>query len=145
MKILALGFVLLLGAANGGGCSNPNDIGVQQYGTVTGRVLDASNNQPIPHALVSVGSLYTAYSDNQGAFTLPTIPIGLQDVTATAPGYGTTSVHVRVRTGQTVSVDYVRIAPLTGGPTAPPPATPSPTPEPTLGPEPTPAPSPAAT
>ncbi len=129
MKLLVCGLVFLLGAANGGGCSNPNYIGVQQYGSITGRVLDASNNQPVPSALVSVGSLYTAYTDAQGAFTLGRIPIGHQMVTATAPGYSRASRTVRVVQSQTASIDYLRLAPLTGGSIAPPP-TPPPTPTP---------------
>ena len=128
-NLWVLGFVFLLClGANGGGCSNPNAIGVQQYGTVVGRVLDATNNRPVGNALVSVGSIYTAYSDPSGAFSIPNIPIGPQEVTASAPGYERNSVRARVREKQVASVGYLRIMPLTGGPTAPAPATPSPTP-----------------
>src|SRR5579872_1609906 len=124
-----LGFVLLLClGANGGGCSNPNAIGVQQYGTIVGRVLDATNNRPVPNALISVGSIYTAYTDPQGGFSISGIPIGPQDVTASAPGYERNSVRARVHEKQTASVGYLRIMPLTGGPTAPAPPTPTPTP-----------------
>lgn len=149
MKFLVLGFVLLLGAAgNSGGCSgNPNYIGVQQYGAVTGRVLDATNNRPIAGALVSVGSLYTGYADQQGGFTLSTIPAGHQEVTASAPGYVRNSVPVRVLKDQTATADYVRLIPLTGGPTIAPPATPTPSPEPSAEPSPSasPAPQPSTT
>lgn len=146
MKLFALGFVLLLGAY-GGGCSNPNANGVQQYGTVVGRVLDATNNQPVAAALVNVGSLYVGYSGPDGAFTLTQIPIGHQVVTATAPGYDRISVPVFIKQGTTVSAGYVRIAPVTGGPTVPPPAaaatpTPLPTPVPALTPQPSPSGSP---
>jgi len=141
MKVLLLGFVLLLGAANNaGGCSgNPNYIGVQQYGSVTGRVLDATNNRPIPGALVSVGSLYTAYADQQGAFTLSTIPAGHQEVTASDPGYRRASVPVHVLTDRTATADYIRLVPVTGGATIAPPATPTPSPEPTQSTAPAPA------
>lgn len=128
-KLWLLGFVFLLClGASGGGCSNPNAIGVQQYGTVVGRVLDATNNRPVPNALVSVGSIYTAYSDPQGGFSIPGIPIGPQDVTASAPGYERNTVRVRVRENQSGNAGYLRIMPLTGGPTAPAPPTPTPTP-----------------
>lgn len=140
MKVLVLGFVLLLGAAdNAGGCSgNPNYIGVQQYGAVTGRVLDATDNRPIPGALVSVGSLYTAYADQQGGFTLSTIPAGHQEVTASDPGYRRASVPVHVIKNQTATADYIRLVPVTGGPTIAPPATPTPSPEPAASPTPAP-------
>jgi hypothetical protein len=128
-KIWLLGAVLLLSlGANGGGCSNPNAGGVQQFGSIVGRVLDATNNRPVSGALVSVGSLWTTYSDPQGGFTLSNIPIGNQDVSANAPGYEVNTVRARVRENQTASVGYLRIVPVTGGPTAPPPATPTPTP-----------------
>lgn len=127
-KLWVLGFVLLCLGANGGGCSNPNAIGVQQYGTVVGRVLDATNNRPVPNALVSVGSIYTAYSDATGAFQIPGVPVGPQFITASAPGYDRNAVRTRIREKETVSVGYVRIMPLTGGPTAPAPATPTPSP-----------------
>lgn len=125
--VLGIVFLMCLGA-NGGGCNNPNAIGVQQYGTVVGRVLDATNNRPVPNALVSVGSIYTAYADPGGAFSIRNVPIGPQDVTASSPGYERNSIHTRIHQDQTVSVGYLRIMPLTGGPTAPAPPTPSPTP-----------------
>lgn len=140
-KLWVLGFVFLLSlGANGGGCSNPNAVGVQQYGTIVGRILDATNNRPVPNALVSVGSLYTANSDPNGAFTLSNIPIGHQEVTASVPGYERNSVRATVRQDQTTDIGYLRIMPVTGGPTAPPPPTPTPTPGP-----PTPIPAETAT
>jgi|SRR5579884_1275611 len=141
-KFWVLGFVLLLSlGANGGGCSNPNAVGVQQYGSIVGRVLDATNNRPMSGVLVSVGSLYTAYTDANGGFTLSNIPIGMQQVTASAPGYMRNSAPAHIRESQTTNVGYLRILPITGGPTAPPPPTPTPTaapatPEPVLTPTP---------
>lgn len=143
MKLLALGFVLLLGASgNGGGCSNPNNIGVQQYGTVVGRILDATNNRPVPNATVSIGSIYIGNSDPNGAFSLNQIPIGTQTLSASAPGYQSNSMPVVVHENKTSDAGYLRIMPVTGGPTAPPPATPTPsattipTPVPALTPQP---------
>ncbi|HEY8297984.1 MAG TPA: carboxypeptidase-like regulatory domain-containing protein [Candidatus Baltobacteraceae bacterium] len=142
MKWLALGFVLLLGNANGGGCTNPNAIGVQDYGSVSGRVLDATNNRPVPNALISVGAIYTAYADAQGGFTLATIPIGIQNVTASAPGYSRNSADVHVFKGKDNSAGYIRIVPVGNTkPTAPPPATPAPSATPEEVPVQTPAPS----
>lgn len=127
-KLWVLGFVLLLSlGANGGGCGgNPNAVGVQQYGTIVGRILDATNNRPVAGVLVSVGSLFTAMSDPNGAFTLSNIPIGHQEVTASAPGYARNSETVMVHESQTTNAGFLRIMPLTGGPTAPPPPTPTP-------------------
>ena len=128
-KLWVLGFVFLLSlGSSGGGCSNPNAVGVQQYGTVVGRVLDATNNRPVANALVSIGSVYTAYSDPNGAFMLSNIPIGHQTVTANKAGYEYNTSPAMVHQNETTNIGYVRIMPLTGGPTAPPPPTPSPTP-----------------
>jgi hypothetical protein len=130
-KLWLLGVVMMLSlGANGGGCSNPNAIGVQQYGRIVGRVLDATNNRPVSGVLVSVGSLYTTYTDPNGAFSFTTIPIGMQQVTANSPGYSPNTVTARVRENETDNIGYLRILPLTGGPTAPPPPTPTPTPPP---------------
>lgn len=142
MKMLALGIVFVL--AQSGGCSNPNANGVQTFGSITGRVLDASNNRPVAGALISVGSLYTGYSNPDGAFMMSGIPIGRQDVTASAPGYRRNTLTVSVRKGQTADAGYLRIVPVTGGPTAPPPPppatpTPAPTPVPVLTPQPSPS------
>ena len=142
MKLIFVGLVMLLGAAsNGGGCSNPNAIGVQDYGTVVGRVLDATDNRPVAGALVSIGSVYTGTSDPRGGFVLSTIPIGEQEITASAPGYQRASITVTVHKDRTSDAGYLRILPLSGGPTAPPPPVPSsaapiPTPVPALTPAP---------
>lgn len=130
-----LGLVLLLGlGADGGGC-NGSPVGVQDYGTITGRVLDGTTNKPIGGALISVGSLYTAYADPQGAFTLNAIPTGTQTVTARSPGYSAGTVDILVRKDKTVSVDYINLTPVVQvGPTPLPPS-----------PRPTATPAPAAT
>ncbi len=114
MKMLLLASVLLLGAAsNGGGCGyDPNRIGIQEYGSVVGRVIDAKTQAPVGNAIVSVGSTLTASAGAQGEFTLQRVPIGTQEVTATAGGYLTTSVKAVVVKDQTTQVDYIRLTPV---------------------------------
>lgn len=139
MRYLVLGMIVLFSL--GDGCSpQAGVVGVQDYGLVTGRVLDAMTNRPIPGALVSVGSLYTAAADARGAFLLTKVPAGDQTVTARAPGYSTAGGDVTVLKDRTESVGYVRLVPLVhaaGQPTLAPPPTPTP-------PTPTPAASPTA-
>jgi hypothetical protein len=148
--------------ALGDACSPPPGVvGVQDFGRVAGRVLDAMTNRPIPNALVSVGSLYTTRADVNGAFTLRAIA-GDQTVTARAAGYSTASADTTITKNGTVSIGYIRLVPLTypaGQPTLAPPPTPtprtspvatyvaSPAPSPTSGtpagaPSPSPSPSP---
>ena len=126
MRNLVLGLVLLL--ALGDSCNN-GVVGVQDYGSVTGRVLDATTNHPIANALVSVGSLFVVTADAEGAFTLPHVPVGLQSVTARMPGYTTDATTLRVKKDTTAQVGYLRLVPLSkpdAVPTLPPPATPTP-------------------
>lgn len=137
--LVAVGFVLLLGA-NGGGCSEPHVVGVQDYGSVTGRVLDATTNLPIPNALVSVGSLFTASTDARGGFVMSRVPIGQQTVTVRAAGYTTVAASVFVVKDQGASIGYARLVPIAnpaGLSTLPPPPTPSSEPSPVPTPLPT--------
>jgi Carboxypeptidase regulatory-like domain len=132
MRYAVLGMILLF--ALGDGCSPPpNIVGVQDFGRVAGRVLDAMTNRPIPNALVSVGSLYTTRADVRGGFTLRAVA-GDQTVTARAAGYSTTTADATIPKDQTVSIGYIRLVPLTapaGEPTLSPPATPTPRASPT--------------
>ncbi|MGC9991515.1 MAG: carboxypeptidase regulatory-like domain-containing protein [Candidatus Cybelea sp.] len=127
MRYAVLGMLLLF--ALGDGCSPPpNVVGVQDFGHVTGRVLDAMTNHPVPNALVSVGSLYTTRADVNGAFTLRTVA-GDQTVTARAAGYATATADTTITKDTTVSIGYIRLVPLItpqGEPTLQPPTIPTP-------------------
>ncbi len=126
MRNLVLGLVVFL--AMGDSCGG-GPIGVQDYGSVTGRVLDATTNRPISAAIVSVGSLYTASADGYGAFTMAHIPIGQQIVTARMPGFTTATITLRIRKDEVSQAGYLRLVPLTkpdSVPTLPPPPTPTP-------------------
>lgn len=137
---------MLILFALGDACSPPpNIVGVQDYGRVVGRVLDATTNRPIDSALVSIGSLFTTRADVNGAFDLRAVA-GDQTVTARSPGYTTVTADTTIPKDGTVSIGYIRLVPLTepaGQPTLAPPATPSPRPSPT--PRISPAPTPTAT
>ncbi len=116
------------------GC-DPNYIGVQEYGAITGRVYDAKSNAPINNALISVGSLYVTRSDPQGAFTLPKVPIGTQQVVITATGYQTIApIPVAVGKDKTAVIDQPVGLTLIGSSAAPAasssPAAPTPSPVP---------------
>jgi hypothetical protein len=121
---------MLMLFALGDGCSStPNVVGVQDYGAVTGRVLDAMTNKPIPTALVSVGSLYTSQADARGGFIINVVPVGDQTVTARSPGYDTATADVTIKKNGTVDAGYVRLVPTVhpeGQATLPPPPTPTP-------------------
>jgi hypothetical protein len=144
MRYAVLGMLLLF--ALGDGCSPPpNVVGVQDFGSVTGRVLDAMTNRPIPNALLSVGSLYTSRADVKGGFVLRAVA-GDQTVTARAAGYSTATADTTIPKDAAVSIGYIRLVPLIypqGQPTLQPP--PIPTASPSPSPAATTAPSPATT
>lgn len=126
MRKIVLGLVFMLATADS--CGN-GIVGVQDYGVVTGRVLDASTNAPIANAIVSVGSLYTGTADANGAFTLSNIPIGQQTITARMPGFTTVSQTIAVKKDKTFQVGYLRLVSITqpaSVPTLAPPPTPTP-------------------
>ncbi len=127
MRYAVLGMLLLF--ALGDGCSPPpNVVGVQDFGHVTGRVLDAMTNRPIANALLSVGSLYTTRADVNGGFTLRAVA-GDQTVTARAAGYATVTADTTITKNSTVSIGYIRLVPLIfpqGQPTLQPPTIPTP-------------------
>jgi len=131
MRYAVLGMLMLF--ALGDGCSpQANVVGVQDYGNVVGRVLDAMTNRPIPNALISIGSLYTTNADVKGAFNLRAV-VGDQTVTARAPGYDTATADTTITKEGTVSVGYIRLVQLTAPAsqaTLAPPPTPSPRPSP---------------
>jgi Carboxypeptidase regulatory-like domain len=68
------------------GCPNPNSIGVQQYGQVTVLCVQASNNQPVAGALVSIAGSNPVATDASGKAILPQVVIGTHTVQANAPG-----------------------------------------------------------
>jgi hypothetical protein len=85
-----------------GGC-DPNQIGLQDYGTIVGRVAD-QDGKPIQGALVrSTGTTYTFTTDKTGAFAIQKVAVGQQTVTAYGPGYaGNATTDVIVTKDQTV-------------------------------------------
>jgi hypothetical protein len=96
-------------------CVNPNAIGEQNSGSIIGRVYDAKTNQPIVHAIVSVNSLLAGSTDGSGAFSIPNVPIGIQQVTVRAVGYATyTSGDIAVTTGKTSDAGLIPLQPLNG-------------------------------
>jgi hypothetical protein len=79
-------------------------------GTVTGRVVDAKTQQPIPTVVVEVGgqTRYLSPSD-QGGFTV-TVQIGTQPVLIHAAGYSNYNGSVVVRKGETSDIGLIGLA-----------------------------------
>jgi hypothetical protein len=94
-------------------CVNPNAIGVQDAGTIIGRVYDARSNLPLNDVVVSVGSLTTAHSGPDGSFTLTQVPAGEQTLIIYPPGgyLAPPPTQVTVEANQTVSAPAVGLTP----------------------------------
>jgi len=102
---LGLLFAIALTTLGEKGC-DPNYIGVQEYGAITGRVIDAKTNLPINNVLISVGSLYVTRTDAQGAFNLSKVPVGTQQVVISASGYASLApIPILVNKDKTAVID----------------------------------------
>ena len=83
-----LALAALLGALALSGCPNPNDIGVQNYGTVAVTVVDGTTGKPVSGALVVASSTVTCQTGANGMCTSGPLklPVGNWTITAETPG-----------------------------------------------------------
>lgn len=72
-------------------------------GTVTGRVVEGTSQEPVAGAGVTVASRNTV-SGPDGRFTVTGVPAGTHTVRATRIGYGAATAQVTVAPGQTATV-----------------------------------------
>ncbi len=75
-------------------------------GILTGTVLSASDNKPIPGATVQIeGTRLSAQTDPSGRFSLPGIPSGTVRVKVSAAGYLTAKLDRALQTGKQTNVE----------------------------------------
>ncbi|HEY7982205.1 MAG TPA: carboxypeptidase-like regulatory domain-containing protein [Candidatus Eremiobacteraceae bacterium] len=85
---------LALGLVGLAGCTNPNSIGVQVFGTVTVHCVRASDGSPVPNANVAAAGKAFG-TDANGNATFPQVPVGPVLFVANATGLqGTQSVTI---------------------------------------------------
>jgi iron complex outermembrane receptor protein len=76
-------------------------------GTIVGRTLDSTSQQPLSNVTVSVqGTQRGALTRNDGGFTLGGVPAGTYTVRANRIGYGSQSQQVTVTAGGTATVTF---------------------------------------
>jgi hypothetical protein len=92
-------------------CVNPNAIGVQDTGSVYGRVIDATSQQPIAGAIVSVNAVLNQKTSAAGTFNIQAVPIGTQTLTIYANGYQTNTVQVVVTKNNASDAALVSLTP----------------------------------
>jgi len=104
MRLLG-GLAVAMAALALAGCPNPNDIGVQTYGSIAVKAVDATSGQPVAGALVSTGSTYTCNTGADGTCPLPKVPIGKWTVNAATAGlHGSADVTVTENTQTSVTI-----------------------------------------
>lgn len=94
-------------------CANPNAIGVQDFGSIVGRVYDTKTSQPLNDVIVSVGSLLTVHTGPDGSFALSNVPVGDQTVRVNPPGgyLPPPPAQVTVQKGETATVPAIGLTP----------------------------------
>ena len=79
-----------------------------QGGTITGRVTDAGNGQPITSAQVFIQDLdLGALTQANGRYLMVNVPAGTQSVTVQRIGFRDATSNVTVGVGQTVVLDFL--------------------------------------
>jgi hypothetical protein len=87
---------------------NPNGMGVADYGTVVGRVVDSDSLQPIAGATISIGNIVSITATiDQGGFVLRNVPVGTGTITISAIGWQTYHGPIRVRANQQVDAGTI--------------------------------------
>ncbi len=91
--------------------------GVQQAGTIIGRVVDASTQQPLTSAEVSVvGIGRGAITDAQGRYRIADVAAGTHEVRVTLLGYSEGRRQVTIDPGATVTANFQLYASAIGLP-----------------------------
>ncbi len=93
--------------------------GADGVGTITGRVLNPATGEYVRNAEVTArGGALVAISDDNGYYTLRSVPAGAVTVEVSYTGAKTSSAILTVAAGQTVSRDFELTSSLTGAASA---------------------------
>ena len=103
-------FAALVAACAFAGCTpNPNGLGVADFGTVTGNVIDLQSQQPFANATVNIGSGVVGTTDGSGGFVLRNVPVGTQPIHISIPGWQSYSGTVSVTKDQTTNAGNIQL------------------------------------
>ena len=84
-----------------------SQVAAQATGTVTGRVIDSTSQQPLSNVTIAVpGTSLGALTRGDGSFTMPGVPAGAHRVHARRIGYALQERQVTVTAGQTATVQF---------------------------------------
>jgi hypothetical protein len=100
----AIGFV----ACALGACAPNNGVGFAEFGTVTGRIVDAPSLQPIAGATIAIGNIVSVTAAiDQGGFVLRNVPVGTQTLTISATGWQSYRTQVTVAANQAADIGVI--------------------------------------
>ncbi|MGH7694206.1 MAG: SusC/RagA family TonB-linked outer membrane protein, partial [Gemmatimonadaceae bacterium] len=95
-------FVVMVGAL-----LSATQLAAQSTGTITGRVVDSTSQQPLSNVTIQVpGTSLGALTRGDGSFTMPGVPAGSHKVNARRIGYALQQRDVTVTAGQTANVQF---------------------------------------
>ncbi len=93
-------------------CGGPQVPPAANYGTITGRVFDATTNQGIAGVTVNVDTILVGTSGSDGTYRIGTVPLGTYQVSVagTPSGYSAPNTDAApfagsIQAGQTIVVD----------------------------------------
>ena len=91
-------------------------MGVADFGSVSGTVVDSKTQQAIPQFTVSIGGQSRTVSPAaNGAYSVTNIPIGTQNLTIFSIGYQTyNQPGIVILTNQTTQIPTIGLASTTG-------------------------------
>ena len=91
------------------GCGQPQVPPAQNYGVITGRVYDAASNQPLAGVVVTVDTILSSTSANDGTYRIVNVPLGTYTLQPVPPsGYAAPpqpGYDGSIGSGQTITVD----------------------------------------
>ena len=86
----------------------------EQYVTFKGVVLDSVTSKPVANATVTVDTVLSTTTANDGTFSIANVPNGEVDYVVSVEGYQTVAAHVHADPLSTATVT-VKLAPATAG------------------------------
>ncbi|HEX3467477.1 MAG TPA: carboxypeptidase-like regulatory domain-containing protein [Candidatus Elarobacter sp.] len=93
------------------GCGGPAGPPAANYGSISGRVYDATTNAGIAGVVVNVDTILSATTASDGTYRIGTIPSGQYTMAVQAPsGYAPPNLNAppyngSIESGQTINVD----------------------------------------
>jgi hypothetical protein len=90
-------FLLVLPLA---ACNSDSLPPASQFTSMQGQILDSATNKPIAGAVITVDSVLTATTDQNGKFTIDKVPSGIVDYSIQAQGYKVVSASGNAEPGK---------------------------------------------